>query len=206
MLRCLNNNPTHDGSTMTPEYAFRTDDPVVLDAYRQAQQTRLDAGHAMCDEAREIGKNKGPAVRGGIFGCGDELVGLFADDPQDVPEGWVYTQKRDYLTPRRGARGDAARAFIERHKGIGADPRVAMAEHGLPYDSRVPMHDGRISLRKPVVFEHEGALYAKYSGDPRTDPLSDKDRGCTWPEIPLSQFYAALEAVQAARKAEEAAA
>jgi hypothetical protein len=191
---------------MTPEYAFRTDDPVVLDAYRQAQQARLDAGHAMCDEAREIGKNNGPAIAGGIFGLGDEVIGLFADNPDDPPAGWTYRKGRGYLVPRPGKAGEPARAFLDRHKKIGADPRVALADHGLPFDSRVPMADGRYSLRKPVVFEHDGALYAKFSGDPRVDPLSGKDRGCTWPEIPLSQYYAALETVQAARKAQEAVA
>jgi hypothetical protein len=190
---------------MTSEYAFRTDDPAVVAAYQQAQQARLQAGEALVAEAEEIGNNKGPAVSRGVFGCGDEVVGLFADNSEDPPAGWIYRKGRGCLVPRTGKAGDVAREFLDRHREIGTDPRVTLAKHGLPFDSRVPMDDGRISLRKPVVFEHDGALYAKFSGDPRTDPLSGQDRGCTWPEIPLSQFYAALETVQAARKAEDAA-
>lgn len=183
---------------MTPEYAFRTDDPVVLDAYRQARQQRIAAGKAMIDEAEQLGKNKGPAVRGGIFGLGDELVGLFADDPADPPQGWHYLKGRDLLLPRRGRAGDEAREFLERHKKIGVDPRVVLSEHGLPTESAVPTSGG-YSLRKPVVFEHEGALYAKYTGEVRHE--LGNDTGSTWPAIPLSQYYAALEAVQAAGQA-----
>lgn len=135
--------------------------------------------------------------------CTDDPVILDAEDPQDPPVGWIYRKGRDLLLPRTGNPGQPAREFLERHKKIGGDPRVVLAEHGLPTESGVPLSDGRIAMRKPVVLEHDGALYAKYSGDPRTDPLSGKDRGCTWPQIPLSQFYVALEAVQAARKDEE---
>lgn len=188
---------------MTPEYAFRTDHPDILAAYHAAQDERQAAGEALENEAEQIGKNKGPAVLGGIFGCGDEVVGLFADNPADPPAGWIYRKGRNLLLPRPGKPGDPAREFLERHRKIGGDPRVVLAEHGLPHSSEVPMADGRISVRKPVVFEHQGALYAKFSGDPRTDLLSDRERSCTWPEIPLSQFYLALETVQAARKAEE---
>lgn len=184
---------------MTPEYAFRTDDPAVLDAFHQAQQARLDAGNTMCDEAREIGKNKGPAVRGGIFGSGDELVGLHPEDRNDPPEGWLYLKSWGCLRPRKGKAGQDAEKFITRHRKIGVDPRVALSEHGLPTESAVPAGDGRYYLRKPVVFEHEGALYAKYSGEVRYE--LGRTEGCTWPAIPLSQFYAALEAVQAADRA-----
>lgn len=189
---------------MTPEYAYRTADPAVLAAYRAAQERRHAAARALCDEAERIGKNKGPAVSGGIFGCGDRLVGLFADDPADPPEGWRYLKGRDLLLPRRGKAGDEAQAFLDRHEKIGVDPRVVLAEHGLPTESAVPMADGRYSLRKPVMFEHDGALYAKYTGEVRHE-LS-RDIGCTWPQIPLSQFYAALETVQVAERAREAAA
>lgn len=183
---------------MTPEYAFRTDDPTVLDAYHQAQQARIAAGEAMADEAAELGRNKGPAVRGGIFGTGDEVVGLFADDPEDPPVGWVYRKGRDLLLPRNGGPGQPAVDFLARHRDIGGDPRVALAEHGLPTESAVPRSDGRHGPRKPVVFEHGGALYAKYTGEIRHE--LGRRTGCTWPAIPLSQFYAALETIQAAEK------
>jgi hypothetical protein len=187
---------------MTPEYAFRADDPAVLDAYQRARQARVDAGNAMLGEAEKIGKNNGPAVRGGIFGTGDELVGLFADDENDPPLGWVYRKGREMLQPRRGNAGLEAEEFLRRHRTIGGDPRVALAGHGLPTESAVPSRDGSYSLRKPVVFEHDGALYAKYTGEVRHE--LGNGTGCTWPAIPLSEFYAALEAVQAAERAQEA--
>lgn len=186
---------------MTPQYAFRTDDPAALAAYRQARQARSAAADAVVAEAEALGKNNGPAIRGGIFGSGDQIVGLFAADPDDPPVGWVYRKGRELLLPRKGRPGQPAVDFLERHKDIGGDPQVALQEHGLAAHSTLPSGFG-YAIRRPTVFEHAGALYAKYTGEIK-GVLGATEEGCTWPEIPLSQFYAALEAVQAAEKAEE---
>jgi hypothetical protein len=96
--------------------------------------------------------------------------------------------------PRRGKAGDAARAWLREYQ-LDVDPRVVLAERGLPHNGRRPKDDGLGSfyITKPKVFVHDSILWALYSGE--------VDGDCTWTPRRLSEFHAAWEAYEDSEKA-----
>lgn len=181
---------------MSQEQAFRTDDPAVLAAFHEAVRQREEGVDALLAATAKLGKNKGPKVSRGIWGLKDELIGLYADDPADPPEGWRYLKSWGGLRPRRGKPGLAAQEFLDRHRYLGNDPLTTLFAHGLVPAAYTPMADGRTSVNSPAVFEHDGALYAKYRGSFRRWPGTEENRP-TWPQIPLSEYHAAYERAHA---------
>lgn len=68
----------------------------------------------------------------------------------------------------------------------------------MPRASWIPGSGFGWRVVSPQFFEHDGALWVRYAAEPGTGESGfDNDR-CTWEPCKLSEFYAALEAVQAA--------
>ena len=174
------------------ETAYSTNDPKIVAAFQEARTAERTAARRAVDDAVALGKNKGPLIVRGIWDIPDRVVGLAPDDPTDPPEGWVYIKTRDRLEPRRGNAGVAARDWLAAHQPI--DVRRVLTKHGLPRNSKSADSDvsGRYQLLSPTVFEHEGALWARYRGE--VDVIAGE---CTWTPRKLSEFYAAREAVEA---------
>ncbi|GAA4439661.1 hypothetical protein [Phytohabitans houttuyneae] len=173
------------------EYAFSTDDAAAVAAYREAVDAERAAARKAVDAAVQLGKNKGALIVYGIWDLPNRVVGLAADDPTDPPEGWRYVKTRDRLEPARGAAGQAARDWLATHQPV--DVRAVLRQHGLPRNSRSEAElSGRYRLSVPIVFEHGGVLWAKYTGH-----LGGVEGECTWTPRKLSEFYAAKEAHEA---------
>jgi hypothetical protein len=176
------------------ESAYSTDDRATVAAYVEACDARRAAGLRAVAAADALGHNKGPAVRTGMWGIPDEITALFPDDATDPQDGWTYLKGRDLLVPRRGKAGDAARTWLNDHQ-LGADPRVVLAERGLPYNGRRPKEGslGSFYITRPKVFVHDDTLWALYTGEINGD--------CTWTPRRLSEFHTAFEAYEDAEKA-----
>lgn len=86
--------------------------------------------------------------------------------------------------------GEQARKWLADHQP--PDLRAVLAAHGLPRTSRLT-RDGGYLISTPQVFLHEGTVWALYKGTP--------DGQCSWQPRKLSEFYAALEALEAVEQA-----
>jgi hypothetical protein len=184
---------------MPEQYAYSTDNPETVAEYRQVRQARTEYAERLRSDCDALGGNSGALFRGGMFGQPDALVALDPDGSGTIPAGWRLVRGR--LEPRRGAPGDPARSWIAEHQP--PDIRCAMVPHGLPRHSVIAAEQNGFTHRHitPVLFEHDGTLWACYEGYPAYPDslLVAKDgAGCTWTPRKLSEFYAAREAVMAA--------
>ena len=181
--------------TMT-EHAYSTDDPAAVAAFKAATDALADCQRRARESTEELGKNNGPLIyRHPLFGL--EVVGLAALDPADPPQGWRYLKTREYLVPRRGAAGDAARKWLADHQP--PNLRAIMADHGLPRCSKSDPDSMSYRIMAPKVFEYQGTVWALYRGV--------IDGECSWTPRKLSEFHAAREAAEEAeRQAAETAA
>lgn len=76
------------------------------------------------------------------------------------------------------------------------DVRHTLVAYGLPRHATIPTTSGAFALVPPALFEHDGTLWACYDGEPGDGLFSDTDvPGCTWTPRPLSEYWAAREAV-----------
>jgi hypothetical protein len=174
------------------QFAYSTDDPEAVAAFRQAVADRVAFGERVRADCAALGGNKGPLVQSGVWGK-DRIVGLGPDDSGVIPDGWRIVRGR--LEPKRGKPGEAARQWLADHQP--PDVRHAMTAHGLPRHSTVPSQPGSFTRRmiQPALFEHEGTLWACYEGKPGDDFDGSDAEGCTWTPRKLSEFYAARESV-----------
>jgi hypothetical protein len=181
---------------MADQYAYSTDDPETVAAYRQALADRNATGKRIRDDVLALGAGPRVMARGGSFpGDRQKVVGI-EQQGDHVPDGWRVV--RGNLEPRRGKPGDAARKWLEDHQPV--DVRHVMEAHGLPRACWIPSRKGDFSYRivKPELFEHEGTLWACYESEPGKSGSGFDDDACTWTPRKLSEFHAAREAVEAA--------
>lgn len=177
------------------EHAYRTSDPVILAAYRQAL---LDA------DARRM------KIRTGLarLGVGPEVYVRSSGFPGDqmritevvpvgdvIPDGWRLMKRTGRLEPRRGKPGEPARQWLAEHQPI--DVRHVMEQHGLPRAAWIPGDGFNWRIVSPQFFEHDGVLWARYAAEPGTSDSGFDTQTCTWDRCKLSEFYAAYEAHQA---------
>lgn len=189
------------------QYAYSTDNPEAVAAFRQAVADLQAFGERVLADCAALGGNEGPLVHGGIWGSQDRIVGLGPDGSGTIPAGWRIVRGR--LEPRRGKPGDLARQWLADRQP--PDVRHVMTKYGLPRHSRVPAQSNGFTHRMiaPVLFEHEGTLWACYEGKPGDDfdgPEASAAGGCSWTLRKLSEFHAAREALEAARSDDEAVA
>lgn len=175
-------------------YVYRTDNPEALAAYRTAVAARAEFGHRLRADAAALGRNNGALVGDTAFGGPEKVVGLDPDTSGAIPAGWRIVRGR--LEPAKRGQGAAdARRWLDEHQpGADRDPRYVLKAHGLPYQSRVYLGGGSFHAHLPVLFEHDGQLWACYKGKPDGDFPGDPS-GLTWPACPLGDYYAAKAAV-----------
>lgn len=183
---------------MSDQFAYSTDNPTVLAAFHETATAMKDYLPRLRAAIDAMPGAKNPLVRSGIWGARDELVAMEADGSGEMPDGWRVVRGR--LEPRRGKPGDGARAWLRAHQP--PDVRNTLAEHGLPRHSSVPSGGGGFRLMSPTLFEHDGALWALYEGEPGRGVLDD-GKTCTWAPRRLSEFHAAQEAFEAAKEKSE---
>lgn len=180
------------------QIAYSTDDPEAVAAFKAAAEALRGFTAQIIADGHALGKNKGVYRSDHVFG-GYTVAGLAPDDPNDPPEGWVYSKGRDMLVPRRGKAGDPARAWLDAHKPP-KDLLAVLADFGLPHNDNLGAKDsGSFRIGVPTVFELDGTLWAGYRGHPYAS-FGGPDE-CTWAPRKLSEFHAALEAREAADEA-----
>lgn len=174
--------------------AYSTDDPTAVAAFTAARDASVAFARKVVADAEALGKNKGALRTSTGSDGGYETIGIAPDDPDDPPEGWVYSKAREALVPRRGKAGESARKWLAEHQPPKETRiRAVMAEHGLPVND---MHgDGRFGL--PAIGVHDGVLWALYLGTPGLWFAGDKQPEITWTPRKLSEYYAAHEASEA---------
>jgi len=179
---------------MSDRYAYSTTDPAALAAWRDTMTAEHAHHQTMRAAIDAMPGAKGTIVRQGIFHARDRIIALIPDGSGQVPDGWRLV--RGNLEPRRGMPGDNARAWLEAHQP--SDVRAVLTGHGLPRFSTRPAGGGRVLNYEPVIFEQDGTLWACYRGKP--GDLLNSSATCTWTPRRLSEFHAALEAVEAAEQ------
>ena len=184
---------------MTTDYAYSTDDPAAVAAFRETRDAITTFAARLKTDCAALGGNDGAYVRRGIWGSPDEITSLKPDGSGNIPDGWRIV--REELEPRRGKPGEGARRWLADHQP--PDVRQVMMSHGLPRHS-VVADGGGFRHFAPVLFEHEGTLWACYRGRPGDGFLSDGEE-CTWQPRRLSEFYAAREGAEAIQLAESVA-
>lgn len=179
---------------MAEQYAYSTDRPEVLAAWRSASEARQEFGRRLAADCETLGGNTGALMNRGVWGR-DRIVGLQPDGSGAVPDGWRAVRGR--LEPRRGKPGEAARQWLADHQP--PDVRHTLAEHGLPRHSTMPGGPAMTyRLISPVLFELDGTLWVCYEGEPG-DALMSGERldESIWTLRRLSEFHAAREELEA---------
>lgn len=178
---------------------YSTSNPVTAAAFLAACDAERAFAQSVVESAAAIGKNKGALRTSGVFGEPPSTIGLAVDDPDDPPEGWVYSKTREQLVPRRGRAGNCAREWIAAHQPK-ASARVVMEEHGLPFNDLLGAKADHGAVNRqfnvPVIFHHDGTVWAHYRGTPGRwvgGPIEP-----TWEPRRLSEYHAAREARDAA--------
>jgi hypothetical protein len=181
--------------TTPTKFAFCTDDPIAVEAYRICRAARREFSVTLLAGAAAIGHNTGPLSHRNDDGS-DEIVGLRPDNSGKAPGGWRLVERGKRLAPADGRKGDPARRWIAQHQPPKvASPMYALKDHGLALLSRAgTVHDYTDSV--PHVFLHEDKLWACYTGTPKT-PV-------TWPAAELSDYRAAYAAFEHAQSHTEA--
>lgn len=182
---------------MSEQYAYSTDLSEIVADYREARRAYTEVASAAHHAAIAMGC-EGIYSTGNAFGP-PVLVGLATSDKENGPEGWVWSRARNMLLPRRGKAGDAARAWLSAHQLPKQDARGVLAEHGLPRNSKVPSRprDGAFDVLLPTLFEHEGVVWALYTGKPGSW-TGQGEVSAAWTPRRLSEYYAAKESVESA--------
>lgn len=181
---------------MADQYAYSTDNPDIVAAYRQALADRNTMGKRIHDDAIALGCTGRAMVRSGAFAGDPDRITALEQQGNHVPDGWRVV--RGNLEPRRGKPGEGARQWLSDHQPV--DVRHVMEGHGLPRASWVPKGNGfGWKIVKPAFFEHDGTLWACYEGEPGTSGSGFDEQRCTWTPRKLSEFYAAKEAFDAAQ-------
>lgn len=178
------------------EVAYRTTDPAILAAYRQACAEVKTQGKKIRDALAALGV--GPKIYVRSSGFSGDRMRLTELVPVDgaVPEGWRLMKRSGRLEPRRGKPGEAAREWLAEHQPV--DVRHIMEQHGLPRSAWIPGDGFNYRIIQPQFFEHDGAMWARFAAEPGTSESGFDSKPCTWDRCKLSEFYAAHEAHQAA--------
>ncbi|MEU8040924.1 hypothetical protein [Streptosporangium sp. NPDC049078] len=121
-----------------------------------------------------------------------QVLGVSRDG--DIPEHWRYDQRTGYLMPRRSTKqGKAIGARLDAMRR--PDPR---ALKGMPSQTFAAAEPALLTCR---VDEMGGALYVTWSA-----PIHEREVDLSlWQRVKLSEYYAVLEAQEAAQAAQESA-
>jgi hypothetical protein len=184
---------------MLTRYAYATDDPDILDAYRASRVARHQFSKKLLPAAAKLGHNAGPLVAKKGSSGREEIIGLKPDGTGKAPAGWHLVNRGKRLAPAVGRAGDQARRWLVEHQPpAGTDPLAVMLEHGLVELSRVEV-GGSFTDFRPALFEWDGKLWACYKGQPITDNGTPAE--VTWPAVPTEDCLVALARAEAATTA-----
>ncbi|AXH89440.1 hypothetical protein [Micromonospora aurantiaca] len=182
---------------MTNEHAYSTNDPTIVNAYRQALADRAEMGKKIAADVKALGAGPRVFVRDSGFSGISRSITAIEQQGDHIPDGWRVV--RGNLEPRRGKPGEAARQWLAEHQPV--DVRAVMEKHGLPRSCWLPRaQEFGWSISRPALFEHDGEVWACYAVEPGTSDSGFDTEKCTWTPRKLSEFHAAREAAEEAEK------
>ncbi|MFD9950545.1 hypothetical protein ACFWYW_57545 [Nonomuraea sp. NPDC059023] len=168
---------------MSDKVVYRSTHPDVLAAWGFAARAREEWADQMKAFLDEHGLGKRTVWTYNVTG---EVFGI-EDNGDDIPDGWRVDSRTGHLMPKLATkRGKAISARLKELPQ--PDPRASMP--GMPAECFV-------SLARLVcgLAELGGALYATWS---REISESEVDASL-WERVKLSEYYAAVEAHEAAQ-------
>ncbi|MEV0831487.1 MULTISPECIES: hypothetical protein [Streptosporangiaceae] len=131
-----------------------------------------------------------PVVAGALLRYG--VAGIKHQDGEMIPPGWRVTwmYDQDLLVPdRRTKAGKAAGARLEQLE-MPTDPRRLLP--GMPAEVRIDGHRYNPGM---ACRENDSALYVTWKHAPPADWVDT----VIWDRVPLSEYYAVVEAEDAAQ-------
>jgi hypothetical protein len=179
---------------VTDKVVYRSTHPDVLAAYHAIQDDYRDFVAWMRSVVAEhdpTGERHPISVKGSACLW---FVGMSHEDGQPIPDGWRRSAKTGYLVPdrRRAAGKRLAQTMESRSQKFSPAERIEAA--GMP---GILWGPSRFFTGGFDLLEDDAAVYAPWSGE--AEPLLDGkvDLG-RWERVPLSRYYAAVEARDAA--------
>lgn len=194
---------------MRPPVAYVSTEPEVVAAVRQQRADEAAFLARLSIAVSGLGWSTGGAHISGMFGPARVTAVMAEDMAAAKVAGWKPAGGRapdGLVAPVKGARGQTARQFLA---DLGSCPQIAqvIGAHGAPEYVSTGTGDGRelISAVRAQVFGD--AVHIEYPVEPTDQNVSrfaSDHRGAPdarWAREPLSAYYAALEAHEAALEA-----
>lgn len=175
---------------MTEPVAYRTNDGDVLNAF----QTHLETIREIQDRRDEVEARYGRELVavGSGFGHGSTVVG-FEREPKDENDPALKAERRRYWSvPRMGT--TAGKALADELARLSMPGPVLP---GMPEFKLVSSGQG-IGTIAPGILEIDGTIWVTWAREIDDDPKFDSR---IWEQVPLSVYYAAKEADDAAKVA-----
>lgn len=119
-----------------------------------------------------------------------------------IPEGWRYLKTRDTLEPLAGAKGQEARDALAAVQPPKVQPRDILHESGMPEYFTKPGPNFNTYMVVPTYACHDGAVYSLVTVEDLTGDFGigkPQTFGGEWETCPVSEYYAAMEALEAAK-------
>lgn len=128
------------------------------------------------------------------------MVPVATPPKEQVPEGWRYLKTRNTLEPLKGSKGAAAQATLDGVQPPALQPRDILKESGMPEYFTKPGPNFSSYMVIPTYACHEGGIYSLVDVDDLTGDFGvgkTQDFGGEWVKCPVSEYYAAVEALEA---------
>lgn len=119
----------------------------------------------------------------------------------EIPEGWRFLKTRNTIEPLKGTKGAAAQAALGAVQPPAVQPRDVLHESGMPEYFTKPGPGYGHYMVVPTYACHDGAIYSLVNVEDLTGDFGvgkPQTFGGEWEECPLSEYYAAIEAMEAA--------
>jgi hypothetical protein len=119
----------------------------------------------------------------------------------EIPAGWRYLKTRNTLEPLKGAKGAEAQAALDGVQPPKLQPRDILKASGMPEYFTKPGPNFTSYMVIPTYACHDGGIFSlvdveDLNGDFGIGRASDF--GGEWTKCPVSEYYAAIEALEAA--------
>lgn len=118
-----------------------------------------------------------------------------------IPAGWRYLKTRNTVEPLAGAKGQDARDALAAVQPPKVQPRDILHESGMPEYFTKPAPNFATYMVVPTYACHDGAIYSLVNVEDLTGDFgvgNPQTFGGEWEACPVSEYYAALEAIEAA--------
>lgn len=129
------------------------------------------------------------------------IVPSTAPAKTEIPDGWRYLKTRNTLEPVKGPKGAAAQEALDAVQPPQIQPRDVLHESGMPEYFTKPGPGYSSYMVVPTYACHDGAIYSLVNVEDLTGDFGvgkPQTFGGDWEKCPVSEYYTAIEAIEAA--------